>query len=127
MTADRALSSRTTPALVLRDAGSTNGTFLGSRRVSQLTITDNCELRLGHPDDGPAVSCSLTVPARPAPSPDGPPAGSPPAGPPAATPPAAPPAGSPPAGPPAATPPAAPPAGSPPAGPPAATPPAAPP
>ncbi len=164
MTADRALSSRTTPALVVRtqgsdrslqagpsyrigrdpesdivvddsrvswqhavlrfdqsdrsawvlqDAGSTNGTFLGSRRVSQLTITDNCELRLGHPDDGPAVSCSLAVPARPAPSPDGPPAGSPPAGPPAATPPAAPPAGSPPAGPPAATPPAAPPAGPP--------------
>src|SRR6266567_1536011 len=113
MTADRALSSRTTPALVLRDAGSTNGTFLGSRRVSQLTITDNCELRLGHPDDGPAVSCSLAVPARPAPSPDGPPAGSPPAGPPAATPPAAPPAGSPPAGPPTATPPAAPPAGPP--------------
>ena len=145
MTADRALSSRTTPALVVRtqgsdrslqagpsyrigrdpesdivvddsrvswqhavlrfdqsdrnawvlqDAASTNGTFLGSRRVSQLTITGNCEIRLGHPDDGPAVSCSLAAPARPAPSPDGSPAGSPPAG-------------SPPAGPPAATPPAA--------------------
>jgi ABC-type multidrug transport system ATPase subunit len=145
MTADRALSSRTTPALVVRtqgsdrslqagpsyrigrdpesdivvddsrvswqhavlrfdqsernawvlqDAASTNGTFLGSRRVSQLTITGNCEIRLGHPDDGPAVSCSLAAPARPAPSPDGSPAGSPPAGPP--------PAGSPPAGPPPA-------------------------
>src|ERR1017187_4260686 len=44
---------------VLQDAGSTNGTFLGSQRVSQVKITDDCELRLGHPDDGPALSCSF--------------------------------------------------------------------
>ncbi len=107
MTAERALSSRTTPALVVRtqgsdrslqagpsyrigrdpesdivvndsrvswqhavlrfdqhdqngwilqDAGSTNGTFLGSQRVSQITISNDCVLRLGHPDDGPAVT-----------------------------------------------------------------------
>jgi ABC transport system ATP-binding/permease protein len=87
-------------AWVLQDVGSTNGTFLGARRVSQLTISNSCELRLGHPDDGPAVTCSLAAPAGPAPSPDGPPASSPlaasaPAVPPAGIPPAARPAGPP--------------------------------
>src|SRR6266851_2103294 len=143
MTAERALSSRTTPALVVRtqgsdrslqagpsywlgrdpesdivvddsrgswqhavlrfdqldqntwvlqDMGSTNGTFIGSQRVSQITISDDCVFRLGHPDDGPAVTCSLAAPARPAPPP---PAASPPAAPPpaAASPPAAAPPG----------------------------------
>ncbi|HLQ54558.1 MAG TPA: FHA domain-containing protein [Streptosporangiaceae bacterium] len=157
MTAERALSSRTTPALVVRtqgsdrslqagpsywlgrdpesdivvddsrvswqhavlrfdqldqntwvlqDMGSTNGTFIGSQRVSQITISDDCVFRLGHPDDGPAVTCSLAAPARPAPPP---PAASPPAAPPpaAASPPAAPPPAA--ASPPAASPPAAPP------------------
>jgi len=52
-------------AWVLQDAGSTNGTFLGSRRVSQVRIGDNCTLRLGHPEDGPVVTCSLAAPARP--------------------------------------------------------------
>src|SRR6266516_3130066 len=64
-------------AWVLQDTGSTNGTFLGSQRVSQLTISDRCEFRLGHPDDGPAVTCSLAAPARPASPPDAPPAGPP--------------------------------------------------
>ena len=53
-------------AWVLQDAGSTNGTFIGPQRVSRVTISDDCVLRLGHPDDGPAVECSLAVPARPA-------------------------------------------------------------
>ena len=96
---------------VLQDAGSTNGTFMGSQRVSQVKITDDCELRLGHPDDGPAVSCSFIVPVRPA----SPPAGSPAeaAAPPAAAPPPAAPVAPPAA--PVAPPPAAPVA--PPAGP----------
>src|SRR5712691_9867932 len=78
---------------VLQDMGSTNGTFIGSQRVSQITISDHCVFRLGHPDDGPAVTCSLAAPARPEPPPAAsPPAASPPAAPsPAAPPPAAPP------------------------------------
>src|SRR6266487_2281233 len=66
-------------AWVLQDTGSTNGTFLGPQRVSQVTISDSCVVRLGHPDDGPAVSCSLAAPARPASPPDAPSAASPPA------------------------------------------------
>src|SRR6266487_693824 len=64
-------------AWVLQDTGSTNGTFLGPQRVSQVTISDSCVVRLGHPDDGPAVTCSLAAPARPASPPDAPPAGPP--------------------------------------------------
>jgi pSer/pThr/pTyr-binding forkhead associated (FHA) protein len=33
-------------AWVLQDAGSTNGTFLGGQRVSHITISDDCTLRL---------------------------------------------------------------------------------
>ena len=44
---------------LLEDAGSRNGTFVGSDRVRQVPITGNCLIRLGHPEDGPAVSCSL--------------------------------------------------------------------
>src|SRR6185437_13637664 len=44
---------------LLEDSGSTNGTFVGAERVQRVTITDDCQLRLGHPDDGPVVSCSL--------------------------------------------------------------------
>ena len=81
-------------AWVLQDAGSTNGTFLGGQRVSRITISDDCTLRLGHPDDGPTVVCSLASPARPASPPDArhadlPPASAP-AGPPAYPSPAAP-------------------------------------
>ncbi len=46
-------------AWVLEDAGSTNGTFLGTRRIGKVEITQNCVLRLGHPDDGPVMMCSV--------------------------------------------------------------------
>ena len=46
-------------AWVLEDAGSTNGTFLGTRRIGKMEITQNCILRLGHPDDGPVMMCSV--------------------------------------------------------------------
>jgi len=52
-------------AWVLQDTGSTNGTFMGPRRISQVTIGDSCTIRLGHPEDGPVVTCSLAAPARP--------------------------------------------------------------
>ncbi|HEU5417940.1 MAG TPA: FHA domain-containing protein [Streptosporangiaceae bacterium] len=44
---------------LLEDSGSTNGTFLGAERVQRVTITGDCQVRLGHPDDGPEVTCSL--------------------------------------------------------------------
>jgi ABC transport system ATP-binding/permease protein len=44
---------------LLQDAGSSNGTFLGDQRVRQVAITGHCQLRLGHPADGPALTCSL--------------------------------------------------------------------
>jgi ABC transport system ATP-binding/permease protein len=46
---------------LLEDSGSTNGIFLGPQRVQQVPITGDCMIRLGHPQDGPAVSCSLGV------------------------------------------------------------------
>ena len=46
-------------AWILEDAGSTNGTFLGTRRVGKIEISQNCILRLGHPDDGPVMMCSV--------------------------------------------------------------------
>src|ERR1035438_9235074 len=46
-------------AWVLEDAGSTNGTFLGTRRVGKVEIAQNCVLRLGHPDDGPVMMCTV--------------------------------------------------------------------
>jgi ABC-type multidrug transport system ATPase subunit len=44
---------------LLEDSGSTNGIFVGPQRVQQVPITGDCLIRLGHPQDGPAVSCSL--------------------------------------------------------------------
>ena len=44
---------------LLEDSGSTNGTFVGPQRVRQVPITQDCLIRLGHPEDGPAVTCSL--------------------------------------------------------------------
>ncbi len=65
-------------AWILQDTGSTNGTFMASQRVSQVTISGDCVLRLGHPDDGPTVECTLAAPARPdLPAPDSPPAARP--------------------------------------------------
>jgi ABC transport system ATP-binding/permease protein len=46
---------------LLEDSGSTNGIFVGPQRVQQVPITGDCLIRLGHPQDGPAVSCSLGV------------------------------------------------------------------
>ena len=46
-------------AWILEDAGSTNGTFLGTRRIGKVEIAQNCILRLGHPDDGPVMMCSV--------------------------------------------------------------------
>jgi ABC-type multidrug transport system ATPase subunit/pSer/pThr/pTyr-binding forkhead associated (FHA) protein len=56
---------------LLEDGGSTNGTFLGRDRVQNVPIAAPCVIRLGHPDDGPAIE--FTVPVAP------PPLGRPPA------------------------------------------------
>ena len=50
---------------LLEDVGSTNGTFLGAQRVQRVEITEDCVLRLGHPDDGQRLWCSVVAP-RPA-------------------------------------------------------------
>src|SRR5215469_13323050 len=47
---------------LLEDVGSTNGTFQGRDRVQRVTISGSCAVRLGHPDDGPAMSCSVSSP-----------------------------------------------------------------
>jgi ABC transport system ATP-binding/permease protein len=47
---------------LLEDAGSTNGTFVGPDRVHRVEITGPCQVRLGHPQDGPTVSCSVAAP-----------------------------------------------------------------
>ena len=41
------------------DCGSTNGTFVASRKIDRFEITDDCVLHFGGRDDGPAMSCSL--------------------------------------------------------------------
>src|SRR5712692_9401070 len=46
---------------LLEDMGSTNGTFLGPQRVQRVEITGACQVRLGHPDSGPVVSCSVAA------------------------------------------------------------------
>ncbi len=49
---------------LLEDLGSTNGTFLGAQRVQRVEITKDCVLRLGHPDDGQWLWCSIAAPRR---------------------------------------------------------------
>ncbi len=49
-------------AWILEDSGSTNGTFLGTRRIGKVEIGQSCILRLGHPDDGPVMMCSVNRP-----------------------------------------------------------------
>ena len=44
-------------AWILEDVGSTNGTFIGTRRVDRITISAECVIRLGNPDDGPVLRC----------------------------------------------------------------------
>jgi ABC-type multidrug transport system ATPase subunit len=79
---------------LLEDTGSTNGTFVGHRRVQRIEITGHCSIRLGHSQDGPTISC--TIPAATAVAAPADPAGlafSPPPASPAAAPPPAPAAG----------------------------------
>jgi ABC-type multidrug transport system ATPase subunit len=75
---------------ILEDAGSTNGTFLGSRRVDRIDIGQDCVVHLGHPDDGPVLRCMPQRPASAPPASVVPPAPAPPASvvPPAPAPPA---------------------------------------
>src|SRR5215470_10830054 len=46
-------------AWLFEDVGSTNGTFQGQDRVQRVTISGSCAIRLGHPDDGPAMSLAV--------------------------------------------------------------------
>jgi ABC transport system ATP-binding/permease protein len=45
---------------VLADNGSTNGTYIGGRRVDRIEIDGECVLRLAHPVDGPLLSCAIS-------------------------------------------------------------------
>jgi cytochrome P450 / NADPH-cytochrome P450 reductase len=45
---------------VLADNGSTNGTYAGDRRVDRIEIHGDCLVRLGHPADGPVLSCTVS-------------------------------------------------------------------
>jgi ABC-type multidrug transport system ATPase subunit len=47
---------------LLEDAGSSNGTFAEGKRVQQVEITGSVQVRLGHPEAGQAVSCSIADP-----------------------------------------------------------------
>jgi ABC-type multidrug transport system ATPase subunit len=51
---------------VLADNGSTNGTYAGSHRVNRIEITGECLVRLGHPADGPVLTCTVTGAGQPA-------------------------------------------------------------
>ena len=51
---------------ILADNGSTNGTYSGAQRVNRVEITGECVVRLGHPADGPALTCTVTGAAKPA-------------------------------------------------------------
>jgi ABC-type multidrug transport system ATPase subunit len=44
---------------LIQDAGSTNGTFSGGLPVRRMKITGSVQLRLGHPEDGPLLTCSV--------------------------------------------------------------------
>ena len=46
---------------ILEDAGSTNGTFIGTQRTDRVTISSNCVIRLGNPEDGPVLRCEPIV------------------------------------------------------------------
>jgi len=56
---------------LLQDAGSTNGTFSGGLPVRRMQITGTVQFRLGHPEDGPPLSCSVpdSAPAGAGPAP----------------------------------------------------------
>ena len=44
---------------LIQDAGSTNGTFCGGQQVSRMQITGTVQFRLGHPEGGPLLVCSV--------------------------------------------------------------------
>src|SRR5215475_6986843 len=50
---------------LLEDVGSTNGIFMGTQRVQRVEITADCVVRLGHPDDGQRLWCSVQAPPEP--------------------------------------------------------------
>jgi ABC transport system ATP-binding/permease protein len=50
---------------VLEDAGSTNGTFVGTERARHVDIRANCVVRLGNPDDGPVLRFEPQIPPEP--------------------------------------------------------------
>lgn len=54
---------------LLEDVGSTNGTFQGGERIQRLAISGSCSVRLGHPNDGPALSCVVSAPVQAQPQP----------------------------------------------------------
>jgi ABC-type multidrug transport system ATPase subunit len=49
---------------VLTDSGSTNGTYLGQERIGRLSLTGKRTIRLGHPVNGPVITCSAGPPPR---------------------------------------------------------------
>src|SRR5215471_8114209 len=50
------------PNWLFEDVGSTNGSFQGRDRVQRVSVNGPMSLRLGHPDDGPAVALSVAAP-----------------------------------------------------------------
>jgi ABC-type multidrug transport system ATPase subunit len=44
---------------LIQDAGSTNGTFSDGQPVLRMRITGTVQFRLGHPEDGPLLTCSV--------------------------------------------------------------------
>jgi ABC transport system ATP-binding/permease protein len=54
-----AIVERTDSGWLLRDASSTNGTFVDGQRVGEVAIARTSAIRLGHPDDGPLLRCTL--------------------------------------------------------------------
>jgi cytochrome P450/NADPH-cytochrome P450 reductase len=47
---------------LLVDNGSTNGTYADGQRVTRIEIGTECEARLGHPADGPVLTCTVAKP-----------------------------------------------------------------
>ena len=45
---------------LLQDNGSSNGTYAGDRRVDRIEVDGECQVRLGHPTDGPVLSCTVS-------------------------------------------------------------------
>jgi len=54
---------------VLEDAGSTDGTFVGTERTRRVDIVANCVVRLGNPEDGPVLRFEPQLPPAPPPEP----------------------------------------------------------